>query len=193
MKRVIVQAATAILALVAGSGAQATVYEVNRLFPQASLTGTLEIPLGSYTIQNTNPSPFTSVHLILTLNGTQFFLNHCLTGDIRGTGQFFIDATATSLIFSTANANGANPADLDFSDTTVQQAHNYFSIGYDTIPGYESAYTDAGSFTANATLPIVFAVVPEPSVIALLALGGAGLLYRRKGVGSIGRGKVTSG
>ena len=182
----IIQAVTAIVAMAAGSGAQATLYEVNRSFGQASLMGTLDIPLGSYTIQNASQSPFTSVNLILTVNGTQFLLTHCLTDDVRGTGEFFINATSTSLTFSTANANGLNPADLDFSDTTVLHANDFYSIGYDTIPGYEAAYTDAGSFLTGLTLPTVFAIVHEPSVVALLALGGAGLLYRRRELLSTG-------
>lgn len=175
--------------MAAASGAHATIYEVHRSFPQASLAGTVEIPMGSYTIQNASPSPFTSVNLIFTVNGTPYFLNHCLTGDIHGTGEFFINATATSLTFSTANANGSNPADLDFSDNTVQEANNYYAIGSDTIAGFESGWTDAGNFAVGATFPTVFAIVPEPSGFALLALGGMALLHRRKdGIGALMRG-----
>lgn len=76
--------------------AHPTVYAVNRSFaaydngPVATLTGTLEIPVGSYTIQNSSASPITDVNLTLTVFATSFHLFNALTGVIYGSGQFLI-------------------------------------------------------------------------------------------------------
>src|SRR5258706_10026685 len=169
MKKIL-QAATLITAMIASS-AQATLYNVNRSFTDgvssATLTGTLGIPIGNYTIQNSSASPFTSVNLTLTVNGTPFLLQNALTDYIFGSGQFFIGATATTLTFSTANADGSNPADLIFSDNTNPGITNRYSIGYNGSPGFEVAYTHAGDVGATATFPTIFAVVPEPSTACL--------------------------
>jgi hypothetical protein len=104
------------------SSAQALIYTIDRSITDgvadatANLTGTLDIPVGNYTIQNSSASPFTSVNLTLTVLGTPYIVDNVLTGIIRGTGQFFVDAGSTTLTFSTANSNVSNPADLEFSD-----------------------------------------------------------------------------
>jgi hypothetical protein len=94
------KAVVLIVAMIA-SNAQATIYNVDRTFTDGlstvRLIGTLDIPIGSYTIQNAGPSPFTGVDLTLTVNTTDYRLNYALTGVIHGTGEFFIDATATTL------------------------------------------------------------------------------------------------
>ena len=99
------------------SSSQAVVYEVNRTFgiPSATLTGTVDVPLGNYVIQNETPNPFTDVNLTLTVNAFPYSLTYALTDLVDGTGQFFVDATPTTLTFSTANGDGSNPADLVFS------------------------------------------------------------------------------
>jgi len=173
MKRILL-GATAIAALIANS-AQAMLYDVNRSFSlgpdSATLTGTVDIPLGSYTIMNMGASPFTSVNLTLNVNSVSYNVNNALTSLISGTGRFFINATPTTLIFNTANANGGNPADLVFSDT-LSLSGNYYAIGHNGAPGFEAAYTSTAGFNVPATLPTDFAsaVVPEPSTCALLLL-----------------------
>ena len=163
-------------------GAAAATYDVHRFFSDgptnATLTGTLELPLGSYTIMDRAPSPFAAVNLTLTVNGVSYSLHNALTDVIFGTGQFFIEATADSLIFNTANADGSNPADLVFSDNLDPQAHNRYAIGWNGAPGFEVAYTEAGDLAVPATFPTVFAVVPEPSTMTLLATA-MGLLATR--------------
>jgi len=185
MKRII-YAATAIAAMVASS-AQATLYDVNRSFSGATLTGTVDIPVGIYTIQNASASPFTAANLILTVNATSYNLNNVLTGIIGGSGEFFINATATTLTFSTANANGGNPADLVFSDNTNPFNDNRYVIGYNGSPGFEYAYTDAGVAGAGVILPAIFgtAAVPEPTTmiagaLLLLPFGASTLRILRK-------------
>jgi hypothetical protein len=173
--------------LLAASSAQAEVYFVNRSFTDgssiATLTGTVDIPLGSYTIQNEGASPFTSVNLTLTVNATGFAVNNVLTGLINGTGQFNINATATTLTFGTANSNGGNPADLEFSDTTDTQANDRYVLGSNGDPQFEAGFTSAGSvLSTTVTFPTVFATAaPEPTTLALTGLGGMALmLFRRQ-------------
>lgn len=170
------------------SSAQAQIYNVDRSITDgtssATLIGTLDIPIGSYTIQNASASPFTSVNLTLTVNATIFVLDNALTGIINGTGQFFIDATPTTLTFSTANSDGGDPADLEFSDTTLLYANDRYVIGSNADPQFEAAYTAAGSvLSTTVTFPTVFGTaVPEPTTLALAGLGGVCLLVfsRRK-------------
>src|SRR5262245_48359240 len=99
--------------------ARAVVYNVNRSFSDgvltANLSGTVTIPTGNYVIQNQGPSPFTNVNLLLTVNATSYNLVNTLTELIQGPGQFIINATPTTLTFSTG---GSAVADLEFSDTT---------------------------------------------------------------------------
>lgn len=156
------------------SSTQAALYQVNRSFMSgpttATLTGTVDIPLGNYVIQNMAPNPFTSVNLTLTVNATPFNLINALTNDITGTGQFTINASPTTLIFS-ASGNGANPADLVFSDNFNPQSFNRYAIGSDGNPAFETAVTMAGSAFANVQFPVTFGVfVPEPSSITFFSL-----------------------
>jgi hypothetical protein len=167
--------------------AAATIYLVDRSFAgsggSAHLTGTLEIPLGNYTIMNQGASPFLAVNLMLEVNGTSYLLNQALTGIILGTGRFFINATPTTLTFNTANADGFNPADLVFSDNSNPEANNRYTIGYDAALGFEVAYTGSGSVVASATFPSVFGTaVPEPTagVFILLAFGLGSIRYMRR-------------
>jgi len=165
------------------SSAQATLYDVNRSFGGATLTGTVEIPIGNYVIQNAGASPFTSVSLTLKVNATSYSLVNALTGVIYGSGQFLINATPTTLTFSTANADGSNPADLVFSDTIDPFSNNRYAIGSNGDPEFEVAYTDAGSALANPPFPTVFGTaIPEPGTLMLVGLSVVGLLafVRRK-------------
>ena len=188
MKTILRRASSATLittiTLLASSHAMGNQYNVNRAwtdgFGNASLTGTVDLPIGSYAIMNGTPNPFTAVALTLTVNGTPFSLTHALTGVIKGTGQFLVEATPTTLTFDTANAGGSNPADLVFSDTTVLYANNFYGIGYNGHPGFEVAYTDAGNVIADLAFPIVFGIIPEPSTLALAGLGAALMIARRR-------------
>jgi hypothetical protein len=165
-----------LIALAASSDARADVYNINRYITdgteQATLTGTVSIPEGNYILMAGDASPFTSVNLTMTLDGTPYGLDLVLTSLIQGTGEFIIDATPTGLTFDTANADAYDSADLTFSDNPDSQSGDRYAIGYDAVPGFEAAYTDTAGFYTPTTQPIVFgAAVPEPSALGLLALG----------------------
>lgn len=171
-------------ALLIGSSANAQVstnapvltYAVDRSFTDgintSTLVGTVSIPVGNYTIQNSSASPFTSVNLTLTVAGTPYTVDNALTAGIFGTGQFMINASPTSLTFNTANFNASNPADLTFSQTTMASGGEYF-IGSDGDPHFEAAYTGSAYILSSAvTFPTVFGTaVPEPTTLALAGLG----------------------
>src|SRR5204862_1430178 len=118
--------------------AYATRYEVNRSWSNpvggdASLVGTVDVALGTYTLMNGGPNPFTSVNLTLIVNGSALHLNQADTSFIWGTGQFSILATASSLIFN-ANGNGTNPADRGFFDAANL---GFYAIGSDDDPTFQ--------------------------------------------------------
>jgi len=174
--------------------ANATFYDVSRSWSDgfggtASLVGTVDVALGSYTIMNNGPSPFTSVSLTLILNGgAPAHLNHAGTSLIFGTGQFLIFATASSLIFSTANGNGANPADLLFFDAT-----NFarYGIGSDANPHFQTGIIGGDTvLDSSISFPNVFGTtrsVPDTgSTLAMLSISllGLGLGFNRLSRGS---------
>jgi len=145
----------------------ATFYDVSRSWSDgsggtASLIGTVDVALGRNTIMNKGPSPFTSVSLTLIVNGgAPLHLNHADTSSIFGTGQFLIFATASSLIFDTANGNGQNPADLLFGDATNMVG--VYGIGSDSRPHFQTGIVfgtarsvpDAGSTLAMLSISLL--------------------------------------
>jgi hypothetical protein len=173
---------TATLGLVAPSRTMADLYFVHRVWSNATLTGTLQLPAGNYTIMNQSPAPFTAVNLTLSVNGTPIILfTNANTQSIKGTGQFFINATPTTLTFSTANGNGTNPADLEFVNTGEFDIPRY-AIGTDGAPtGFEVAFYSGGSPLAGVTFPTVFGIlIPEPCTVSLGAVGVATLMITRR-------------
>jgi hypothetical protein len=156
----------------------ADIYTIDRSFTLVTvsntLTGTIEIPEGKYTITNGGPSPFTTVNLTLTVNGMPFSLPNVVTGYIVGTGEFFIDATPTTLIFNTANGNATNPADLVFSVLPYDAGADRYAIGSDGDPAFEASITPVGLTPVPVVFPVAFGsaiAVPEPSSLAMVTLG----------------------
>ncbi|CCI23125.1 exported hypothetical protein [Microcystis aeruginosa PCC 9809] len=101
--------ATSLAAMLTPVAATAVTFTVNRSWSQsgnnASLVGTVDVPIGSYTIDSTGtPNPFTNVNLTLTVNGNPFTLDTVVvipSGSIIGTGQFLVNATSSTLTFNT--------------------------------------------------------------------------------------------
>ena len=169
--------------------ALADIYTVDRSFALGivsnTLTGTIEIPEGNYTIINGGPSPFTTVNLTLTVNGTSYSLPYVITSYISGTGEFFINAAPTELVFNTANGDGVNPADLDFSvlPYNLGGANSVrYAIGSDEDPAFEASLTPvAGDTPVPVVFPVVFGTTtpaPEPSSLALLVALGIAAVFR---------------
>ena len=188
--------ATSLAAMLTPVAAMAVTFNVNRSWSNsgnnASLVGTLDVPIGSYTIQNGTPNPFTNVNLTLTVNGNPSpVLNVADTSLVVGTGQFLVNATPSVLTFNTANAtNLSNRANLLFNNLSTGVSGARYSIGSDSNPGYQVAINTSPPVVASVALggatPVTFGTaqqqpttsVPEPS--ATLGLLGLGLL----GVGS---------
>jgi hypothetical protein len=113
---------------------QALTYNVNRSwsdgFNNASLSGTVDIPVGNYTLTQGFSNPFTSIALSLTTPDGTFGLDGLSNAFVSGTGQFLITANSTSLVFSTANSDGNNPANLNFTGpgTALYLARSWIEI-----------------------------------------------------------------
>ena len=148
----------------------------------ASLTGTVDIPIGTYSYSpNTSVSaPFTAFNLTLNVNGTASTRTgaNIFTGS---TSSLTLTASATDLKFiSTSGADGS-AAYLFFSGSDGD-----YIIGSDGNPGFQSASGSAGISATNRSFPTVFAVssntqsVPEPSTIPGLLLTGGSLLVLRR-------------
>jgi hypothetical protein len=186
--------ATSLAAMLTPVAATAVTFTVNRSWSEsgnnASLVGTVDVPVGSYTIQNGTPNPFTNVNLILTVNGNPFpVLNAADTSNISGTGQFLVNATSSTLTFNTANADGGNPADLVFMNSSTGFGGPLYAIGTDGNPGFEIAINTSPDVAASVAFPVTFGTVqqvqqvPEPASLfglgVLSTLGAASTLKRK--------------
>ncbi|TRU94073.1 MAG: PEP-CTERM sorting domain-containing protein [Microcystis wesenbergii Mw_QC_B_20070930_S4] len=186
--------ATSLAAMLTPVAATAVTFTVNRSWSSgsdtASLVGTVDVPVGSYTIQNGTPNPFTNVNLILTVNGNPFpVLNAANTSSISGTGQFLVNATSSTLTFNTANANGSNAANLAFVNSSTGFGGPLYGIGFDSTPGFEVAFGTTPGVLASVAFPVTFGTVqqvqqvPEPASLfglgVLSTLGAASTLKRK--------------
>ncbi|GCA93042.1 PEP-CTERM sorting domain-containing protein [Microcystis aeruginosa] len=195
--------ATSLAAMLTPVAAKAITYTVNRSWSSgsdnASLVGTVDVPIGSYTINSTGtPNPFTNVNLTLTVNGTPFTLDTVVipSGSISGTGQFLVNATSSTLTFNT-NVSGFNAARVRFQNSGNPFGNRRYEIGTFLNPFTGQLVNLEGStaspgFTevvASVSLPVTFGTaqtaqqVPEPaSLFGLGVLGtlGAASTLKRK-------------
>lgn len=179
--------ATSLAAMLTPVAAKAVTFTVNRSWSNgsdnASLVGTVDVPIGSYTIQNGTPNPFTNVNLILTVNSNPFTLDAANTSGVFGTGQFLVNATSSTLTFNTANADGSNQAFLAFVDSSTGLTGPLYGIASQNVSAEVGASTLVSVF-ASVSFPVTFGTaqtaqqVPEPA--SLFGLGVLGTL----GVGS---------
>lgn len=181
--------ATSLAAMLTPVAAKAVTFTVNRSWSNgsdnASLVGTVDVPIGSYTINSTGtPNPFTNVNLTLTVNGNPFTLDAANTLLLSGTGQFLVNATSSTLTFNTANASAGNAAELAFVNSSTGNGGPGYVIGTNAGSGFEIATKTSPNVFAQLTLPVTFGTaqtaqqVPEPA--SLFGLGVLGTL----GVGS---------
>ena len=184
--------ATSLAAMLTPVAAKAITYTVNRSWSEsdnnASLVGTVDVPIGSYTIQNGTPNPFTNVNLILTVNSNPFTLDAANTSGVFGTGQFLVNATSSTLTFNTANADGSNQAFLAFVDSSTGLTGPLYGIASQNVSAEVGASTLVSVF-ASVSFPVTFGTaqtaqqVPEPaSLFGLGVLGtlGAASTLKRK-------------
>jgi hypothetical protein len=185
--------ATSLAAMLTPVAATAVTFTVNRSWSEsgnnASLVGTVDVPVGSYTIQNGTPNPFTNVNLTLTVNSNPFTLNTADTSLVSGTGQFLVNATSSTLTFNTANADGTNPANLAFVNSSTGFGGPFYLIGTDGDPGFEIAINTSPNVAASVALSVTFGTVqqvqqvPEPASLfglgVLSTLGAASTLKRK--------------
>ena len=195
--------ATSLAAMLTPVAAKAITYTVNRSWSNgsnnASLVGTVDVPIGSYTINSTGtPNPFTNVNLTLTVNGTPFTLDTVVipSGSISGTGQFLVNATSSTLTFNT-NVSGFNAARVRFQNSGNPFGNRWYEIGtfldFFTfqLVNFEGSIASPGftEVVASVSLPVTFGTaqtaqqVPEPaSLFGLGVLGtlGAASTLKRK-------------
>ncbi|CCI24485.1 PEP-CTERM sorting domain-containing protein [Microcystis aeruginosa] len=195
--------ATSLAAMLTPVAATAITYTVNRSWSSgsnnASLVGTVDVPIGSYTINSTGtPNPFTNVNLTLTVNGNPFTLDTVVipSGSITGTGQFLVNATSSTLTFNT-NASGFYYATVRFQNSGNPFGNRQYEIGtfFDfftsQLVNLEGSISSPGftSVLASVSLPVTFGTaqtaqqVPEPaSLFGLGVLGtlGAASTLKRK-------------
>jgi hypothetical protein len=185
--------ATSLAAMLTPVAATAVTFTVNRSWSEsgnnASLVGTVDVPVGSYTIQNGTPNPFTNVNLTLTVNSNPFTLNTADTSLVSGTGQFLVNATSSTLTFNTANADGTNRANLAFVNSSTGFGGPFYVIGTDGVPGFEIAINTSPDVVASVAFPVTFGTVqqvqqvPEPASLfglgVLSTLGAASTLKRK--------------
>ena len=185
--------ATSLAAMLTPVAAKAVTFTVNRSWSNgsdnASLVGTVDVPIGSYTINSTGtPNPFTNVNLTLTVNGNPFTLDAANTLLLSGTGQFLVNATSSTLTFNTANADESNHAFLAFVDSSTGLTGLLYGIASQNVSAEVGGSTLVSVF-AQLTFPVTFGTVqtaqqvPEPaSLFGLGVLGtlGAASTLKRK-------------
>jgi hypothetical protein len=196
--------ATSLAAMLTPVAAMAVTFNVNRSWSQgsdtASLVGTVDVPLGSYTIQNGTPNPFTNVNLTLTVNGNAVTLNAVDINNTFAPAQFLVNATSSVLTFN-ADISGCSDdceSELEFINSSQGtsgpfyriQSVSFFGVSESTEQGViRSPFTNVVSST---NFPVTFGTaqqqpptsVPEPTAtVGLLGLGllGVGSALKRMG------------
>jgi hypothetical protein len=170
----IVTTIIAAYAVTSALSASAITYNVSRMWSDgsdtATLTGTVDVAVGSYSIMNQGATPFTNINLLLIVDNASFLLTSADTSLIVGSGEFLISATASTLTFNTANFDPFNPADLIFGP----RSGDHYAIGSDGFAGFEAAVSSAGSPLVFLSFPVVFGTAggnsvtePGPSIVLL--------------------------
>jgi hypothetical protein len=196
--------ATSLAAMLTPVAAMAVTFNVNRSWSQgsdtASLVGTVDVPVGSYTIQNGTPNPFTNVNLTLTLNGNAVTLNAVDLTDTLAPAQFLVNATSSVLTFN-ADISGCSDdckSELEFINSSQGTSGPFYRIRLVSFFGVSES-TEQGvirspftNVVSSPNFPVTFGTaqqqpptsVPEPTAtVGLLGLGllGVGSALKRMG------------
>jgi hypothetical protein len=205
--------ATSLAAMLTPVAAMAVTFNVNRSWSSfgnnASLVGTVDVPVGSYTIQNGSPNPFTNVNLTLTINGNPVTLNAVALTNTSAPAQFLVNATSSVLTFN-PDVSGCSYiclSRLEFIDSSQGQVNApFYSIesgktisspvppfGLITVNREQGFIQSLGTIVISSTnFPVTFGTaqqqpptsVPEPTAtVGLLGLGllGVGSALKRMG------------
>jgi hypothetical protein len=196
--------ATSLAAMLTPVAAMAVTFNVNRSWSQesdtASLVGTVDVPLGSYTIQNGTPNPFTNVNLTLTVNGNAVTLNAVDINNTFAPAQFLVNATSSVLTFN-ADISGCSDdckSELEFINSSQGTSGPFYRIRLVSFFGVSES-TEQGvirspftNVVSSPNFPVTFGTaqqqpptsVPEPTAtVGLLGLGllGVGSALKRMG------------
>ena len=178
----------ALFSLISVSSTNAITYDVSRMWTDifgtgtATLTGTVDVPIGNYTITNGGLTPFTNINLILRAfenangvapfeNGAPIPLDHVDTSFVKGSGVFSINATSSTLIFGASISDIFSAADINFFNTPENTG---YTIGSDFAGEFEAGRGQTFGMIGFLQFPIVFGTahttpVPETgSTVALL-------------------------
>jgi hypothetical protein len=182
-----------------------TTFNVNRSWSSgsdtASLVGTVDVPLGSYTIQNGTPNPFTNVNLTLTVNGNAVTLNAVDVANTLTPAQFLVNATSSVLTFNadTSGCSDICQSELQFIDSSQGLSGPLYRIGSSFLSLGSISSIEQGlirspftSVSSSPNFPVTFGTaqqqpatsVPEPTAtVGLLGLGllGVGSALKRMG------------
>jgi hypothetical protein len=144
---------------------QAALYLVDHdLNTGSQLSGTVEIPLGTYEILSGSPSPFTSIDLTVRDGSATFLLNRLDTARGALSGRLIINAAEEGLTFSSISPAGR----LFRIRFTGEHDDFYYDLG-----GQSDAFNTAGQNPVKfGSILVSTVVVPEPSTY----IGGALLL-----------------
>lgn len=176
-----------VVAILTPSDAMAVTFNVARTLTDgtnnASLTGTVDIEVGNYTLIDGSPNPFTAVNLTMTSDGDSYTLD-TVSNLILGTGRFLINATSSTLTFNTENTDETNIAVLAFTNSGGDPI---YSIGVDDHGPYEQFTGDSipTIYDPSVSFPTVFGTaqvaIPEPITILGVATAlGFGTVFKRQ-------------